>query len=98
MVDYHVDTPDGPVGVLEEWRLGADGKPVGIVVAQGWFGRRRVEVPLALVDDVDPESGRVLLARGAAPLEQPARSRARLGPLRRLLGRLRRDRAVGARA
>jgi hypothetical protein len=51
-----------------------------MVVAKGWFGRRRFEVPIELLLEVDHERRRVVLARGAAPLE-------RKGPLQRLAER-----------
>ena len=78
MVHYLVDTPDGSVGIVDGWERDDHGRPQGIVVAQGWFGRRRYEVPLEALLEVDHEDRRIILARGAAPLEPK-------GPLQRLV-------------
>jgi nucleotide-binding universal stress UspA family protein len=78
MVDYLVDTPDGSVGVLDGWDRDENGRPQALIVAQGWFGRRRFEIPLETLLEIDQERRRIVLARGAAPLEPK-------GPLQRLL-------------
>ena len=44
MVGYLVDTPDGPVGVLDGWNRDDDGRPETVIVVQGWFGRRQFEI------------------------------------------------------
>jgi hypothetical protein len=69
MVDYLVDTPDGSVGVLDGWKRDENGRPQALIVAQGWFGRRRFEIPLDALLEIDHERRRVVLARGAVPLE-----------------------------
>jgi nucleotide-binding universal stress UspA family protein len=68
MVHYLVDTPEGAVGVLDEWIRDDRGRPTGLVVAQGWFGRRRFEIPLEKLTAVDHACRRVVVASGAAPL------------------------------
>lgn len=78
MVDYLVDTPDGSVGVLDGWARDEHGRPRTLIVAQGWFGRRRFEVPLEALVGIDHEGRRIILARGAVPLEPK-------GPLQRLV-------------
>jgi nucleotide-binding universal stress UspA family protein len=79
MVDYLVDTPDGAVGVLDDWGRDEHGRPTTLILAQGWFGRRRYEVPVAKLLEIDDERRHMVLARGAAPLEPR-------GLLQRLLG------------
>jgi hypothetical protein len=69
MVDYLVDTPDGSVGVLDGWERDENGRPRALIVAQGWFGRRRFEIPLDAVLEIDHERRRIVLARGAVPPE-----------------------------
>ena len=77
-VDYLVDTPDGSVGIVDEWKRDEHGRPRALIVAQGWFGRRRIEVPLDAILEIDHEDRRIILARGAAPIEPT-------GPLQRLV-------------
>jgi nucleotide-binding universal stress UspA family protein len=78
MVDHLVDTPDGSVGIVDEWVRDEHGRPRALIAAQGWFGRRRLEVPLAALLEIDHENRRIILARGAAPLEST-------GPFQRLV-------------
>jgi nucleotide-binding universal stress UspA family protein len=78
MVHYLVDTPDGAVGVVDGWQRDPRGHPQSLIVAQGWFGRRRFEVPLDALLEIDHEERRVVLRRDAAPLEPK-------GPLQRLV-------------
>ena len=78
MVYYLVDTPDGSLGVLDGWDRDENGRLQALSVAQGWFGRRRFEIPIETLLQIDHERRRIVLARGAAPLEPK-------GPLRRLL-------------
>jgi nucleotide-binding universal stress UspA family protein len=78
MVDYLVDTPDGSVGIVEGWVRDEHGQPQALNVAQGWFGRRRLAIPLDALIEVDHVDGRIVLARGAAPLEPK-------GPFKRLV-------------
>lgn len=69
MVHYLVDTPDGSVGIVDGWERDEHGRPRSLIVAQGWFGRRRFEIPLEAVLEINHEDRRIILARGAAPLE-----------------------------
>lgn len=68
MIHYLVDTPDGAVGVLDRWKRDEQGRPVSLIVAQGWFGRRRFEIRLEELIQIDHEARRIVLDRGAAPL------------------------------
>jgi hypothetical protein len=70
IVHYLVDSPDGPVGVIDGWESNAEGQPQSLVVVQGWFGRRRLTVPIEDVLHVDHERRSVLVARHAAPLDR----------------------------
>ena len=70
MIHYLVDTPDGAVGVLDRWERDQQGRPVSLIVSQGWFGRRRFEIPLEELIQIDHEARRIVLARGAAPLDR----------------------------
>jgi nucleotide-binding universal stress UspA family protein len=69
MVHYLVDTPDGVVGVVDGWERDEHGRPQALIVAQDWFGRRRFEIPLEALLEIDHQDRRIVLARGAAPLE-----------------------------
>jgi nucleotide-binding universal stress UspA family protein len=77
---YLVDTPEGPVGVVDGWELDEHGRPTALVVAQSWFGRHRLSVPVRHVTAIDHRERRVAITAGAAPLE-------RRGLLQRLLDR-----------
>jgi hypothetical protein len=66
MIHYLVDTPDGPVGVLDGWERDADGHTEKLVGAHGWFGRRRFTVPVEDVLRIDHERRSVLIAGRAA--------------------------------
>jgi nucleotide-binding universal stress UspA family protein len=78
MVHYLVDTSDGSVGIVDGWVRDEHGRPRALIVAQGWFGRRRFEVPLEAVVEIGHEDRRIILARGTAPLEPK-------GPFQRLV-------------
>lgn len=67
---YLVDTVEGPVGVLEGYELDEHGSPERIVVAQGWFGRRHLSIPLDSVVTVDHGARRLVVTAGAAPLQR----------------------------
>jgi hypothetical protein len=68
MVHYLVDTPEGAVGILDGWERDEHGRPKTLLGAQGWFGRRRFEIPVEKPLKIDHERRRLVLARGAAPL------------------------------
>jgi nucleotide-binding universal stress UspA family protein len=78
MVHYLVDTPDGSVGIVDGWVRDEHARPQALIVAQGWFGRRRFEIPLEKLIEIDHEHRRIVLARGVVPLEPK-------GPLQRLV-------------
>jgi nucleotide-binding universal stress UspA family protein len=78
IIHYLVDTPEGSVGIVDEWERDENGRPQTLIVAQGWFGRRRFEVPLDAILEIDHGDRRIILARGAAPLEPK-------GPMQRLV-------------
>ncbi len=86
MVHYLVDAPEGAVGVLDGWVHDRQGRPTHLVVAQGWLGRRRVEIPVEAITAIDHAGRRVLVAGGAAPVED-RKARLRLGRLRPRGGR-----------
>jgi hypothetical protein len=75
MVDYLVDAPDGSVGVVDGWVRDDGGRPTRMIVAQGWFGRRRIEIPVSKLAEVDHDGMRVVLSRGAAPAESEGLAR-----------------------
>lgn len=77
-IHYLVDTPEGSVGVVDGWERDEHDRPQALIVAQGWFGRRRFVVPLEALLEIDHADRRIILARGAAPLESK-------GPMQRLL-------------
>jgi hypothetical protein len=66
LIHYLVDTPDGPVGVLDGWERDAPGQTERLVVADGWFGRRRFTLPVEDVLRIDHERRSVLIAGRAA--------------------------------
>jgi nucleotide-binding universal stress UspA family protein len=78
IVDYLVDTPDGSVGIVDGWVRDEHARPQALIIAQGWFGRRRFEIPLGKLIEIDHEHRRIVLARGVVPLEPK-------GPLHRLV-------------
>ena len=68
----------GSVGVLDGIERDAQGRPAALIVAQGWFGRRRLRVPIEQLAELDHARKRILLAPGAAPIEHK-------GPVMRLI-------------
>jgi hypothetical protein len=77
-----VDSPAGPVGIVDEWVVTADGTPVALVAAQGWFGRRRYAIPATEIVGIDHDARRVLVTEGAAPVEPAGRIRSALARVR----------------
>ena len=66
---YLVDAmPAEPIGVLDEVVVDRDGRPTELVVACGWFGRRRCSVGVDEVHDIEPENRRVRVRRSAASI------------------------------
>jgi hypothetical protein len=68
-VDYLAQTPDGPVGIVDGWKRNEQGRASAIIIAQGWFGRRRFEIPIDKLIEIDHKKRRVVLAPAAAPPE-----------------------------
>jgi hypothetical protein len=67
---YLVDAPEGPVGVLLDVRDDADGSPATLIVGQGWFARRKLQISSDSILGINHRSRRILLAAGAAPVER----------------------------
>jgi hypothetical protein len=96
MLHHLVDTPDGAVGVLDGWRRDKHGRPISLLVSQGWFGRRRFEIPLEKLIQIDHEARRIVLARGAAPLDRTLTHRLMgVGPRRQARDKTSRSRTTG---
>jgi nucleotide-binding universal stress UspA family protein len=66
MVYYLVETPDATVGIVDGWERDEHARPQALIVAQGWFGRRKFGIPVEKLIEIDHEHRRVVLARGAA--------------------------------
>jgi hypothetical protein len=60
--------PDEAVGVVDDVIVDEDGHPSALVVSAGWFGRRRLTVPVAEVDEICPGDRRLRIRRSAAAL------------------------------
>jgi hypothetical protein len=58
--DFSIEDRDGPVGIVEDVRL--DGT---IVVASGWFGRRRLTLGFDDVEEIVPSERLLILRPGA---------------------------------
>jgi uncharacterized integral membrane protein len=52
---YHVVEQEAVVGVVEEVIADRGGTPKGVIVTDGWFGRRRFLVPLDELRSIDGE-------------------------------------------
>jgi hypothetical protein len=61
--------PDEPVGVVEDVLVDEDGHPRALVVSSGWFGRRRLIVPVSDVVEIYPGDRRLRLQRAATSLD-----------------------------
>jgi hypothetical protein len=61
--DFHVVEPEGVVGVVDEVIADRDGTPRSLIVADGWFGRRRFVVPLDELVSID-EGNRTVSIEG----------------------------------
>jgi hypothetical protein len=59
---FLVDGTDGrQIGVVESVGTGDDGHVSAIVVARGWFGRRRAHIPVEAIDAILPAQRRIVL-------------------------------------
>jgi hypothetical protein len=66
---YLVDAiPDEAVGVVEDVLVDEHGHPSALVVSAGWFGRRRLTVPVDEIDEICPGDRRLRVRRSAAAL------------------------------
>lgn len=83
--EYLIDDEHGPIGVVDEIRPGEG----TIVVACGWFGRRRLTVRFDDVDEILPAEQRLVLRPGvSASLRRERPSNSRVRRLARRLGEL----------
>lgn len=79
---FLVDVGDAPLGVVDELVVSAgpeQPEAVALVVSTGWFGRRRLVIPVEQVERIVPEERRIVLVSSAR-----YRSYARRTPRRRL--------------
>jgi len=79
---FLVDVGDAPLGVVDELVVSAgpeQPEAVALVVSTGWFGRRRLVIPVEEVERIVPEERRIVLMSSAR-----YRSHARRTPRRRL--------------
>lgn len=78
---FLVDVGDTPLGVVDELVTAGPEQPeaVALVVSTGWFGRRRLVVPVEEIERIVPEERRIVLVSSAR-----YRSYARRTPRRRL--------------
>lgn len=65
---FLVDLGDAPLGVVDE--IVVAGQPeqaeaVALVISTGWFGRRRLVVPVEDVERIVPEERRIVLVPSA---------------------------------
>jgi MYXO-CTERM domain-containing protein len=59
---FLVDASNGrDIGVVEEVETGPDGAAVSLLVAGGWFGRRRRRIPVDAIEAIDPDGRRVVV-------------------------------------
>jgi hypothetical protein len=49
---YFVCTPDGVIGIVDQVIGDRRGRPLGLVVVEGWFGSRRFLVPLSDIREI----------------------------------------------
>jgi hypothetical protein len=69
-VGYRIETPEGSLGVIDGCSRGVRGNPPSLLVAQGWFGRRKLDVPVDTIIEIDHGKELVLVQPGVAPLER----------------------------
>jgi hypothetical protein len=67
LVWYLVNRPDGYAGMVHDWIVSDDGTPTAMIVSQGWFGRRRYEVPVSDLIAIHHASKQIFVS-AAAPL------------------------------
>ncbi|HYZ91452.1 MAG TPA: hypothetical protein VFA34_03550 [Actinomycetota bacterium] len=65
---FLVDTVDGEaLGVVDEVEIGDDGQfALALIVASGWFGRRRFRVHAEQIEVLAPDERRLLVRKPAA--------------------------------
>jgi hypothetical protein len=79
--DFYVDDPEGPVGIVDEVRVGERKSEGTILVACGWFGRHRLALRFEDVEEIVPDEGRLIL-RPRLPAIVEVRRRERRGATR----------------
>ena len=59
---FLVDSADGAdIGVVDEVETAPDGTVTALVVAGGWFGRRRARIPVEAIDAITPAARRIVV-------------------------------------
>jgi hypothetical protein len=59
---FLVDGADGgEIGVVEEVQTAPDGTVTALVVAGGWFGRRRARIPVDAIDSITLADRRIIV-------------------------------------
>lgn len=59
---FLVDDSNGrDVGVVEEVETGPDGAALSLLVAGGWFGRRRRRIPVDAIETIEPGGRRIVV-------------------------------------
>jgi len=69
--DHHVQTPEGVIGIVDEVIGDRDGKPVGLLVVEGWFGSRRALVPLSDIREVNDDARTITIWDSSASISIP---------------------------
>lgn len=64
--DFCVEDRDGPLGVVDEIRFGEGAGGGTLHVATGWFGRRRLTLPFADVEEILPGERKLIVRRREA--------------------------------
>lgn len=60
--DFHVLSPEGPIGVVQEIRYGSrQDRPDVLIVRSGLFGRRVLVIPVERVQEIIPREQRIVL-------------------------------------
>ena len=61
---FLVDSPGGSVGVVDDVITAGDSdRAEGLVIATGWFGRRRITIGVNDVREIDPRGRRLAISQ-----------------------------------